>query len=199
MAKVIKRMTVGVSLSAIVAIMNVSPTWSGGDATSPVRHTHDIAVQNLLSAGPIIAPAEWEGVWDLTITTSDCDGNNPMVTMETDTICAGDPFEVPNDDPNFSITCTGTVDATSVNATCTGAQSILGCNFAYTADMAGTRSGNTYQATTIATIIQSGLCGADTTCFMSVVDAVRSPDEAPPCSTPVEESSWGNVKKTFED
>ena len=69
--------------------------------------------------GTIVVPPEWAGIWSTVDSTSDCAGGPVEVSALEDTICGGEAVTPPEDGP-YEITCTGTVDGSTIDVTCTG-------------------------------------------------------------------------------
>jgi hypothetical protein len=86
----------------------------------------------------LLVPASWEGVWEITITSRECDTDSVIgVDVLIDAVCTGESFE------EFlglhaadleTVRCSGTFTDQGFTATCTGSTDLFGCSV----DMAGT-------------------------------------------------------------
>jgi len=151
------------------------------------------------AAADVIVPDEWVGVWELQTSAYDCETDAFLFSRtDYDTICPGWGFSDPEQD--FEITCTGSADADSFEQSCTGSSEILpGCTIAFVFDAAGTRTGDTYTATTIITTTATGSCmGFQGACQRIEVAATRIDPTPPDCTeTPAAAWDWSTVKLRF--
>jgi len=68
-----------------------------------------------------VFPEEWEGVWEFTTLSYDCDTNALLEELvELTSVCGGDAF-IPDigEQGEFTYTCEGSLTATGMNVTCT--------------------------------------------------------------------------------
>ena len=145
-------------------------------------------------------PDGWLGIWEIEITMYDCGTNDVLFQRaELDTLCPGDLFEDP-EDVEFGLTCTSSADDVSFTGHCEGeAEAFPGCTATYVYDTQGTRTGETYTATTTTTIAYVGECmGFPESCTRTEVTGTRIAGAPSPCgSTPNLEQSWGAVKSSY--
>ena len=148
--------------------------------------------------GGITVPPEWAGIWQTTDSTYDCTGALLSSGASFDTLCAGVTFE---QDPDFS--CTGSVDANSYTQHCTGSGEIFpDCNYTFDVQTHGTRTGDTFFSVSVLTTTYSGTGeGCDflpDMCQQFNSHATRiGPAPTKYCSTPVEGTTWGQIKSQY--
>lgn len=99
-------------------------------------------------------PAAWQGVWETTSVTKDCEGNVLDTSTDLDDLCEGEVLSF--DEEGQEVTCTGTGNDTSFNLTCNASGTVEGCSYTVTATFMGTRNGDTYTATAHIQVTVSG-------------------------------------------
>lgn len=99
---------------------------------------------NMGPGDPFLIPAAWQGVWETSTVTRDCEGNLLDDDLTEDHLCEGKAFSYA--DEGFSIECTGTGNDTSFEITCTSSFVVDGCTVNVTVTISGTRNGDTYTA-----------------------------------------------------
>jgi hypothetical protein len=154
--------------------------------------------------GTITVPPEWAGIWAYTDSVFDCSGALQNVdTGQIDTLCAGQSVYVAEEGGPQSFDCTGTADATTVDVTCTGSEPVFeGCDAVYVVELTGTRTADTYTATSTLNLTYSGTGeGCDLIppfCQRVKTVATRTgPAPEPYCSSPTRETTWGQVKARY--
>lgn len=155
-----------------------------------------------LAGGTEPIPAEWSGIWSTVDSLYDCTGNLQSTSSSLDTLCTGQIVE-PEEDPSFEYDCTGTTTPTTVNMTCTGQFEVVKDCFAdYVVTIVGTRTNDTYfMVTTITTTFSGTGEGCDffpDQCMQFNSHGTKiAPEPAAYCATPVEETTWGQVKSLY--
>lgn len=118
-------------------------------------------------SGDPTLPASWGGTWESTTTPTF--GRGGPVDISVDVLCGGeslfDAIELVETDLFDDVECTGTIDETSMDVTCTGTATFSlplrgePCVFTFTARLVGTRSGDTLTGTLTETETFTGPCG----------------------------------------
>lgn len=142
-------------------------------------------------------PAAWLGIWE--DQDSVYSGCTPSVLLNTstdrDTICINDRI-----DPDSTIvgySCEGTVTETSIDLTCTGSVTQEGCTSTFSFHVVGTRTANTaVSVTTVRTSFSppAACFGLPDQCTRIVTHSTRVGPAPPGCATPVQSTTWGNLK-----
>jgi hypothetical protein len=149
------------------------------------------------ATGNPVVPAAWAGIWQFADSTHDCGSSIITETsVEVDTLCTGEP--VGNSGPG--IDCSGPVDDTSVNVTCTYTEVIFeGCDVTLQQTIAGTRTGDTFyvEMTFSTTYVPTGCASLPDECTVTEITATRLAPEPTPCSTVVVSDSWGRTKALY--
>jgi hypothetical protein len=147
--------------------------------------------------------ADWAGVWADDIAKKSC-SNDPLGswTDQNHVICTGDEFELPMLEYPSWISCTGTINSTSIDVDCTGSNEVWQDCFAVrTITIDGSRSDDSYSIDIHDNLIyQGGGAGCSQTppiCFRWEHRADRTGPEPPECDTPAQSSSWGTVKAAY--
>jgi hypothetical protein len=151
-------------------------------------------------------PPEWAGVWVDQDSVYQC----PALTLtgtstSTDTLCAGQDVMAGLDTGGFEFTldCTGTATATTLDVTCTGSAEVMaGCTVTMTIHTQGTRTSDTAVTVTTSQLSYSGSAfGCDllpASCTRRVSRSTRTgPAPAAYCSTPALPQSWGALKVRY--
>lgn len=153
-------------------------------------------------ADTIVIPQEWGGIWASDDSTYDCLGALESVSASTDTLCPGEPVGNTGQ-VDLTWSCTGTVDANSVNVTCTGSIELVpNCLAIYTYSLAGTRSGDTYFVAGTTSVTYSGSAtGCDLippSCTQVNSHGTRTgPAPVEYCQTPALPTTWGRLKVRY--
>jgi len=154
----------------------------------------------LIAHADVDIPAEWYGIWELELTSYDCDTEEILFTSTSlDTICVGDVFQDP-DPSSFTVECTASIDANSYTISCEGESEIFpGCTAAFDYSGSATRNGDSYTSTTFTNITYAGDCGPiPDTCQRTEITGTRIASAPDPCdSTPVESTSWSAIKELY--
>lgn len=145
-------------------------------------------------------PEEWGGIWDIAFDIYDCDTNQLVFSAaDRDTLCPGAVFEDPGDD-EVTWECTSSADGDSYTSHCEGSTEMIpGCTATFTVDMTGTRTGDSYTATSIVATTYSGACfDLEDTCQRTESAGTRVGGTPDSCQgTPNENLTWGTMKSTF--
>jgi len=112
----------------------------------------------LAAAEDFFVPPEWAGIWNTNATTSICGGGVIGSSADTDTMCAGAPLLVPGEEGlPLTFSCTGTVDATTVDVTCTGSTELFpDCQQTITIEYDIVRIDDQYTSTVVMTTTHAG-------------------------------------------
>ena len=150
----------------------------------------------LQAAGVPTIPAAWAGIWDFSNSDYDCTTKAFLGSdADTDTLCTGGSLS-----GGQKMNCTGTVDDTTVDVSCTGQFEIFeGCIATFTYTLSATRNGdNLTSVSTFATDYTPDLCAfSPDDCVETQSTATRVGPEPPDCVTSVDEFSWGRVKALY--
>jgi hypothetical protein len=146
-------------------------------------------------------PAAWSGIWTENIVEFDCDTEEQVDAYSfTDTLCTGDPAFV-SDGSVPGLVCTGTVSDTQINMECSWSSEVFeGCTATFAVTMVGTRTGDSYQATSTLNIsyVGGGPCEFLTgSCTREESTGTRIAPQPPTCITPVEDATWGGIKALY--
>lgn len=144
-------------------------------------------------------PAAWSGVWQYQDSTYQC---TPRTLTDTDsgldTLCAGTSFE-PDTTEGVQYDCTGTVSDTFVDITCTGSLTFEDCTGTFQTRSVGTRTGESYIATTTVTLTWSpAFCALQAdSCTEIVTRATRISPQPGGCTTAAIQGTWGSLKTRY--
>jgi hypothetical protein len=150
------------------------------------------------ASSQVVLPPEWDGVWESTDSTYDCNDVLQSVETNSDTLCAGQ--DLTYNPATYNVTCTGSANATTADIHCSGtAEVIPECTATLQIDSHVVLSGDSYFSITTTSVSYSGAAlGCDLippSCTKIRSHATRlSP--APPayCLTPSRSSTWGEMK-----
>jgi hypothetical protein len=151
--------------------------------------------------GDFTVPAGWAGIWTEDVVGYDCDTQEQVYSQSfTDTMCAGDPVYL-SGGPVVGFECTGTVSDTEFNVECSWTLDVFeGCTASYAVTIHGTRSGDSYTATSTVTVTYIGVgpCEFLTgSCTREESTGTRIAPPPPACGTPVEIATWGGIKALY--
>ena len=150
-----------------------------------------------MARASVIVPSEWDGVWTTLDTIYTCQGAFQSTSSDADTLCGGKDYDA---GPN-NLVCTGSADATTMDATCTGTEPfITDCDASYSIVTHGTRTADTYFLVTTIDITYVGTgCGPlPPTCVQINTHGTRSgPAPTAYCATPTKRTTWGEVKALY--
>jgi hypothetical protein len=171
---------------------------------APAAEAPRLSARDLLriAGGSDPIPAQWAGIWDTVDSVYNCTGGLQSTSSSTDTLCTGQVIE-PEPDPSFEYDCTGTTTPTTVNMTCTGRSEVFQDCFAdYVVTIVGTRTNDSYfMVATINTTFSGTGEGCDflpDQCLQINSHGTRTaPEPTEYCATPVEETTWGQVKSLY--
>ena len=182
-------------LGVILSMLSISLPGSAA-ADLPPLPTLSAALR---SAGGPVVPAAWAGVWATTDSVHLCSDPTILFTDSgLDTLCTGDPIQ--DEQGGITLSCSGTVDDTSVDITCTGSEELSpGCTVNYETTIVATRNGDSYSgALTVNATFTPPLCdGSPDICIVTESTGTRVGPEPPDCLSPVEEGTWGRVKAAY--
>jgi hypothetical protein len=150
------------------------------------------------SAGTIVVPAAWAGVWVNCDSTYDCTGAFKSASCDTDTLCTGQVF-----DTDTLVTCTGSFTSSTFTEQCSGTLEVFtDCQVNYNVEGHGTRTADTFFSVFNSSTSYSGI-GAGCDLFPPSCSQINSHgtriSAAPPayCATPARLESWGKLKATY--
>jgi hypothetical protein len=188
----VRRFTLTFVLLAMMFVMrsaSATPQHLDGD------HIMRAAVTTLL------APAEWDGVWTTLDSTYTCAGAFQSTSAGSDTICGGKDYTPGGSGSPFTIDCTGTADATTIDMTCTGSGDLFtDCTETFTMTVHGTRTGDTYHLVSTIDATFSGTACSFFPPSCTQVDSWGTRTGPAPigyCSTPTRAASWGRLKTIY--
>lgn len=146
-------------------------------------------------------PAAWSGIWTEELVGFDCDTDEEIFSESfTDTICAGDPVYL-GGDSEITYQCTGSISDTEIDVECSWTMEIFeGCTATFVASMLGTRTGDSYEATSTLTItyVGEGACDfVEDSCTREESTGTRIAPQPAVCNTPVEDATWGGIKALY--
>jgi hypothetical protein len=145
-------------------------------------------------------PPEWDGIWATQDTVYTCPATFQSTGAGQDTLCGGSEYSASGPRTAIALNCTGTADATTIDATCTGSGELFaGCNADLTVVTKGTRTNDTYFIVSNVQANYSGLlCIGLPTCFQINTHGTRTgPTVVADCVTPTKQSTWGQLKVIY--
>ncbi len=148
----------------------------------------------------IVFPEEWEGVWEFTTMTYDCDTNALLEELvEEISVCGGDAFIPDIGEPaEFTYTCEGSLTETGMDVTCTMSSELFpGCSVTITSISEAVVSGDTMTGTTTISIDYQGICFVEEERWREEVSAVRLQTDASCSGTSASQHSWGALKDQY--
>ena len=193
-------------MARMIAILMVIATGLLVTGTALVAGTAGTVTRNVTrsAADDFTVPPEFAGVWNNSATTTVCGGIQIATSAGLDTLCAGAPLFVPgDDDPSLQVDCTGTVNATTVDVTCTGSSEIFpDCQQIVTIDYDVTRTGDQSTSTVVITTTYvgtgEGCSDIPDSCIRTDGTGTRVSAAPGTClQTPVTPSSWGVIKTLY--
>lgn len=186
---------------SVVALLGLTVLLSSGSAhAAPKPRGIGSALRAL--GGSIVIPPEWEGRWTTADSTYDCTAGFTSYSVDEDTICGGQVFS--EEANGVQMNCSGTADATTMHATCTGSSEIFpDCQINFSTVIDVVRTGTTYRAVTTINITYTGTgVGCDfipPSCTRIVTYGTRVDD--PPVGfcevTPIRRTTWGQLKTHY--
>ena len=141
-------------------------------------------------------PAAWAGIWEFSSMDHDCGSTGGPITVDTDTLCAFQPFEV--EEEGMTLDCSGTITDTAINVTCTGEVIEGPCTVTFTFTTVGTRSGDSYTGTDTFEITYVGCGPIQDQCQESDVTGTRIAPEPGSCNSPTLPTTWGRIKAQYD-
>ena len=180
----------------IALLLSASLLPAGPAHANPGAYDFSLA-RSLLSE--IKVPPEWDGVWTTEDSLYDCTTGFKSFFSSADTLCSGQVYN----GGSLNFTCSGTADATSFHATCSGSEPVFtDCLLTFDIQIDGTRTGDSYRSVTVTNSSYSGTgTGCDLlppNCTRSVTYGTRT-GAAPSayCLTPVSQTTWGQIKVKY--
>ncbi len=164
----------GLATAAVITLFGLG-SGCGGDDDSGTAPDDGGGDDGGDGGGDVTFPVGWTGVWDVSTTLRECEtGVVFYQSTASDTICEGDEFNLPVDSLP-AITCTGSVSETTIDLACTGTSTDNGCTTSVGVETNGTRSGETFVATAVVSVTQTGTNCAlpGTTCFDLEISGTR--------------------------
>ena len=149
-----------------------------------------------IARASIVVPPEWDGIWTIVDTVYTCQGAFQGTGADADTLCGGKDYSAGSN--NF--VCSGTADATTIDATCTGSEPFLpDCVGDYSIVTHGTRTGTTYFMVSTINITYVGTgCPIPSACFqINTHGTYVGPAPTAFCATVTRPSTWGQIKALF--
>jgi hypothetical protein len=146
-------------------------------------------------------PAEWAGIWSTVDSTFSCTGELLSVETYMDTLCVGVSVGYDDEVPVNSITCSGSVDATSASFGCDGSEPAGECTATFSTSTVATRNGDTYTGTSTTSLEFSGT-GVTCDFIPGFCEETRSTGtrvaSAPEdCSVAVTDVPWTTLKQIY--
>ena len=155
-----------------------------------------------LARTSVIVPLEWDGTWTTLDSVYTCQGVFQSTSTGIDTICGGKDY-TPGGGTAFTLSCSGSADATSYDMTCTGSAEIFtDCNADYNMVTHGTMSGGSYHTVSTINVTYSGTgTGCDLvppSCTQVDIWGTRTgPAPVGYCSTATRQATWGQLKSLY--
>jgi hypothetical protein len=188
-------------LAFVVLLLSASMMPSGPARAGTAAYNFGRVLR--VADASVVVPPEWDGLWATQDSVYDCTTGFKSFSSGVDTLCAG---QVYTQDPGSSpvtLTCTGTADATSFHATCSGSAEVFAdCQLLMEVQTDATRTGDSYRSvTTISTTYSGTGLGCDllpATCTRVVSYGTRTgPAPVDYCLTPAKRTSWGQLKVSY--
>ena len=153
-----------------------------------------------VSRTAVVVPTEWDGYWTTVDSIYTCTGTLQTTGAGADTICGGKDYGQTPPGSTMDLVCTGTVDPTTIDVTCTGSGAIdVDCFADYTIVTHSTRTADTYFSVSTINITYSGAgCPLPPQCIQVNTHGTRT-GVAPPdfCATAVKKTTWGQIKALY--
>ena len=176
-------------------------------AVAPPAHADNLAFDFAralrATSSSITVPPEWAGIWTTQDSVYDCTTGFKSYSTGTDTLCANQVYDGNQAGSPFTFTCTGTADATTFHATCTGGGEVFpNCSVTIDLTVDVVRTNDTYRSVVVANTSYSGTgTGCDLfppSCTRTVSYGTRiAPAPTDYCSTPARQTTWGRLKVTY--
>ena len=189
-------------LIAILMVISTGLLVSGAAVDSGMAGTVTRGIA-LSAADDFTVPPEWAGIWDNSSTSSFCGGGQISSSTGLDTLCAGAPLPIPGGDQSpVPLNCTGTVNATTVDVTCTGSSVVSpDCQLTVTIEYDVTRNNDESTSTVVMTMTYDGAGCVDvppSTCIQTDGTGTRVAAAPGNCTqSPVTSASWGVIKTLY--
>jgi len=188
-------------LSVVFLLLLAAMLLSGSAQAAPTGYNFGRALR--IMSGSFTVPPEWDGIWSTQDSTYDCTTGPTGTSSGLDTLCAGQVFDENSPDGSLTFTCTGTADATTVHATCSGSSTVLpDCQAIFDIQIDVIRSSESYRSVSTTTVTYSGTgtgCSLlPGSCTRIVTYGTRTgPAPSVYCLTPVKGTTWGRLKMLY--
>ena len=186
---------------ALALLLSASMVPAGAAHATPVAYDFNQVLR--LTSGSITVPPQWDGVWTTQDSVYDCTTGFQQLVTGADTLCSGQVYTVSSAGSPVTITCTGTADATSFHATCSGTGTIFtDCQLTIDIQIDAILTGDTFRSVTTTNTSYSGTgtgCNLlQPSCTRSVTYGTRTgPAPTAYCLTPAKRATWGQLKETY--
>lgn len=141
-------------------------------------------------------PEGWQGVWQSTMTLSDCETGFVFNTQNfDDTICPGDCFDAGDE----SVDCTVVVEGSTATISCSGTEvASPGCTANFESELIYTLDGTSITGGGTQTVTYTGDCPSELVdqCIELDYSATRT-NGSNACSVPVSLLNWSVLKGSF--
>ncbi len=188
---------------AMVVLLLSAPLLLSRPARAGAASHFDFAGALRAASSTITVPPEWDGIWATQDSVYDCTTGFQSYGTGLDTLCANQVFNGGTGDSQFTFTCTGTADATTIQTTCTGTGEVFpDCQVTMVVQSDAVRTNDTYRSVTTMNTSYSGTgTGCDmlpSSCTRTVSYGTRTgPAPSDYCSTPAKPTTWGRLKVTY--
>ena len=179
---------------ALTLLLALMLSIGSAQASSVPQNIESIA---RMARTSVAVPPEWDGIWTTVDTVYTCQGAFQATSPGADTLCGGHDFSstAPS---GLNLVCTGTADATTIDATCTGSEPVFtDCDANYNVVIHETLTGDTYfRVITVDVTYTGAACGPiPPVCRQINSHGARQGAASPTfCATPTRRSTWGELK-----
>jgi hypothetical protein len=193
------------NFSLFVACLTVAcVALSGTSQAGPTDYSDPVTDASLLRGHEdyaLLAPPAWTGIWQTESTTYLCGIEEPFQTFTSmDTVCTDDPFFLVVQLAHH-ITCTGSIDDDSAEASCQGSREILpDCTEIQIMEFTASRNGDNAEFMSMSSLTYEGAgCGGlENFCVRSETNTTRIAPAPENCGiTAVETMRWGTLKARY--
>lgn len=189
-------------LATLVVVVLAATMALVGSASAESAGGLDNVMKSLRTA--ILAPVEWDGIWDTVDSVYTCAGVFQSTSPGVDTICGGKDYSQSPPQSDIVLTCTGTADATTIDVTCTGSGLIPSttCTGDFSVVTHATRTGTAFFMVSIVNItVTGGGLGCDAfppICVqLNSHGLYREPAPTAYCASPAKRPTWGQIRTRY--